>query len=88
VTFHRPTIDVPSTGHRLGVTLADPDNPPAPVDHARKLINAAFLGKLEPQDMVHMARALLQISDEMAEVRERMAAMEMAFRALLAGVKS
>ena len=49
------------------VTLAQFPRPRAQPDHARKLINAAFCGKLEPQDMVNMARALLQISDEIAE---------------------
>lgn len=74
------------TAHRP-ITLA-PHGPATPqADHTRKLINAAFLGKLGPQDMVHMARALLQLSDEMAEMRERMRAMEMVVRAVMAGRK-
>ena len=69
------------TAHRP-ISLA-PHGPATPqADHTRRLINAAFCGKLEPQDMVHMARALLQLSDEMAEMRERMRAMEIRIGAI------
>lgn len=53
------------------ITLA----PQLPAHDRRDLINAAFLGKITPLDLVHMARALLQLSDEMAEMRKRVAEM-------------
>lgn len=58
------------------ITLA-PLVAPDPHDHARKLINAAFCGKVGPADMVYMARALLQLSDELAEMKERVRALEL-----------
>ena len=62
------------------ITLA-PRSPKPPENHARKLINAAFCGRLTPEDQLHMARAILQLSDEMHEVREELRAVKRALTA-------
>ena len=54
---------------------------PAPV-HIRRLIMDAFTGDVGPADLKYMARALLQMSDEIFELRERMAAMDQALKVL------
>lgn len=53
---------------------------PAP-KHVRKLILDTFNGKCDQSDLLYMAKALLQMSDEIFELRERMTAMELAFKA-------
>jgi len=58
----------------MNISLA-PSIKPEP-DHARKLINAAFCGKVGPQDLLYMARALLQLSDEIHELRQRLKRLE------------
>lgn len=40
----------------------------------------AVVGRMTPEDQAYMARALLQLSDECAELRERVKALEMAFK--------
>ena len=41
-------------------------------------IDAAFSGRMTPEDMVYMARAILQLCDEAAELRQRVRVLEMA----------
>lgn len=47
-----------------------------------KLIRDVFTGHVTNSDLVYMAKAILQMSDEIAELRERMRAMELAFKAV------
>ena len=44
---------------------------------AEAIIRRAFTGKSEPQDLAYLCRAMLQMSDEVAELRERIRGMEM-----------
>lgn len=48
---------------------------PAPWD-APPFIQRAFAGELHPRDGVYMARAILQLCDELAELRERVRRLE------------
>ena len=58
---------------RKPVTLApEPATKPA-------FLERAMIGRMQPEDQAYMARALLQLSDENAELKERMKAMELAF---------
>ena len=59
---------------------------PAP-HHVRKLILEAFTGEIEKSDLLYMARAILQMSDEIFELRERLRCLEMAKDALVSPVK-
>lgn len=43
----------------------------------------AFLGRMTPQDQAYMARALLALSDENAEIKQRIAALELVMRGLV-----
>lgn len=45
-----------------------------------EFIANAVVGRMTPEDQAYMARALLQLSDENAEMRERIKALEMAFK--------
>ena len=47
-----------------------------------QFIDAAMLGRLTPEDQAYMARAILHLSDENAEMKERIKALELAVRAL------
>ena len=62
--------------------VVPPDHPaiiePAP-HHVRKLILDAFTGTVDHTDLQYMARALLQMSDEIFEMCERIKALELAF---------
>ena len=49
-----------------------------------QFIDSALNGRMTPEDQAYMARALLQLSDEAAEMRERIRALEMAVKALVA----
>lgn len=40
----------------------------------------AVAGRMTPEDQAYMARTLMQLSDECAELRERVKALEMAFK--------
>lgn len=60
--------------HTRPITLT----PQEPVDHTRKLIGRAFNGKMKQADMLFMARALLQLSDEMHELREELRGVKLA----------
>lgn len=55
-----------------------PDAPPPPVGATKmeRLIANTFKGKLTDGDLRFMAIALLQMSDEIFELRERIAGME------------
>ena len=48
---------------------------------AEAIIRRAFTGKTEPQDLAYLCRAMLQMSDEVAELRERIRGMEMGLAA-------
>lgn len=51
-----------------------------PVPSSKPLfLERAFQGRMCPEDQAYMARALLQLSDENAEMRERIKALELAF---------
>jgi hypothetical protein len=43
----------------------------------------ALMGRMDPVDQAYMARAILQLSDEAAEMRERIRALEMAVGMLM-----
>jgi predicted fused transcriptional regulator/phosphomethylpyrimidine kinase len=54
------------------VSLApDPWTPGKGKDHYAEVVAAAFVGKMHPGDALHMARAILQLNDEMHEMREQ-----------------
>lgn len=48
---------------------------------AEAIIRRAFTGRTEPHDLAYMARAMLQMSDELAELRERLRGIEMGLAA-------
>ncbi len=71
-----------------------PVPPPAPWEGAmvrtdetpqfmHKLIRNVFTGKVTERDLTYMAHALLQMSDELAEMRERIKALELAMKVAL-----
>lgn len=45
-------------------------------------IASAFRGRMQPEDQAHMARAILFLSDENAEMKARIKALELAFAEL------
>lgn len=47
-------------------------------EHYRKLVGKAFDGHVGPRDILYMAKALLQLNDEMHELRERIVVLEKA----------
>jgi hypothetical protein len=55
--------------------LVAASEPPAP------LVASTFNGKVGKRDIRHMAMAILQMSDELHEMRERIRALEMAVAA-------
>jgi hypothetical protein len=58
----------------------------APLPPTKPLfLERAFSGRMEPEDQAYMARAILQLSDENAEMRERIRALEMAFTEMRGG---
>jgi hypothetical protein len=48
------------------------------VPNKRIFMQRALMGRMDPVDQAYMARAILQLSDEAAEMRERIRALEMA----------
>jgi hypothetical protein len=60
------------TNTKRKISLApDPWTPSEAPDPYAKVITAAFSGKIHPGDALHMARAILQLNDEMHELREQ-----------------
>lgn len=57
--------------------------PPAIPPFMDRLIRDVFTGKTTIADLTYMAKAILQMSDEMAEMRERIKALELAMKAAL-----
>ena len=49
--------------------------------NAQRLIDNTFHSNLGKRDVIYMAKALLQLSDEMFEMRERIKALELALNA-------
>ena len=49
-------------------------------EHYRRLVGKAFDGNATPRDILYMAKALLQLNDEMHELRERLTILERAFK--------
>ena len=58
---------------------------PAPL-YVRKLILDMFAGEIGKEDLLYMAKALLQMSDEIFELRARIEGMEMAIKAQSTGI--
>jgi hypothetical protein len=56
------------------------DAVPGENKHMKHLINDWIGKKVGPSDMLYMAQAILQLSDELFELRERMKAMELAHK--------
>lgn len=76
MTAHRP-ISMPTPPWE-GAQLRTEHSPrPLSVKPAEAIIRRAFTGKAEPQDVAYLCRAMLQMSDELAELRERVRGMEM-----------
>jgi len=48
-----------------------------------QFIERAMIGRMSLEDQAYMARAILQLSDEAAEMRERIRALEMAISLLI-----
>jgi hypothetical protein len=48
-----------------------------------QLIERAMIGRMSLEDQAYMARAILQLSDEAAEMRERIRALEMALALMI-----
>ncbi len=59
---------------------------PAPITKPA-FLERAFAGRIGPDDLVHIARAVLSLSDENAELRQRIVALEMAFKEMRGGVR-
>lgn len=67
-----------------GIALRKPVSLP-PVPAAKiDFVQSAMIGRMTPEDMAYMARALLSLSDENAELKERVRALEMVVKALVA----
>ena len=64
-----------------GALTRKPEIPP----HMYKLISHVFTGNVSQQDLTYMAKAILQMSDENYELRERVCALELAFAAVRGG---
>lgn len=62
--------------HRQGLP---PTLKPWPSDR-RGFIESALIGRMRPEDQAFMARAILQMSDEIAELRETVRALQMVMR--------
>lgn len=58
---------------------AQPTLKPWPTDRSG-FIESALLGRMRPEDQAYMARAILQMSDEIAELREIVRALQMVMR--------
>ena len=56
---------------------------PPEVPTKRIFMQRALMGRMDPVDQAYMARAILQLSDEAAEMRERIRALEMAVAMLI-----
>ncbi len=56
---------------------------PPEVPTKRIFMQRALMGRMDPVDQAYMARAILQLSDEAAEMRERIRALEMAVTRLI-----
>lgn len=68
-----------------GISIRKPVSLP-PVPAAKiDFVQSAMIGRMKPEDMAYMARALLSLSDENAELKERVRALEMAVRDLVRG---
>jgi len=62
------------------ILTANPDRAritlkPVPASRG-EFIDRAMIGRMQPEDMAYMARALLQLADENAEMRERIRVLE------------
>lgn len=77
MTAHR-SISMPTPPWEGGAVVR-PVHSPRPLSErpAEAIIRRAFTGKAEPQDVAYLCRAMLQMSDELAELRERVRGMEM-----------
>lgn len=49
----------------------EPWKPGKDRDHYAEVVTAAFSGKIHPGDALHMARAILQLNDDLHELREK-----------------
>ena len=66
---------------------AKPSVVPVASPHAQFVKNA-LLGRMTPEDQAYMGRAILMLSDENAEMRARIEALEMVVRGLAQPVKA
>jgi hypothetical protein len=56
---------------------------PPEVPNKRIFMHRALMGRMDPVDQAYMARSILQLSDEAAEMRARIRALEMAVAMLM-----
>lgn len=59
-----------------------PTLPPAPPPTRPQFIERAMIGRMSLEDQAYMARAILSLSDEAAEMREEIAALKLAVKAM------